>query len=204
MRRSIPSRFTILVMVLSAGCNSNSKPAVPEKPREIATWAPDPALLDQLGPYVDVEGFQVRPPKGYAPIRAPRADPRWKYFGWSGKIGRNWTAPRFLIGIATAPANDNLSTPESILEQSLLGIRRDLSLAATWEQSVREHGRINELKFLRTRWSGETPKKLKMHGVVYSGRDGSQFIQIASIDSEPNDGSSLKLADAAAATFKRK
>jgi hypothetical protein len=72
MQSSIRSKFTILVMALAAGCNSNTKPAIPEKPREIATWTPDSALLDQLGPYVEVEGYQVRPPKGYASIRAPK------------------------------------------------------------------------------------------------------------------------------------
>jgi hypothetical protein len=112
-------------------------------------------------------------------------------------------APIFLIGIATAPADDLDTTPETVLETSLLGIRGKISFS-NWEQSAREHGRINDLKFVRTRWDGDRAMKSKMHGVMYSAKDGSRFIEIASYDDEPNDGPSLKLADAAAATFKRK
>jgi hypothetical protein len=43
-----------------------------------------------------------------------------------------------------------------------------------------------------------------MQGFMYSGKDGPKYIEIASYDVEPNDGPSLKLGEAAAATFMRK
>ena len=74
-----------------------------------------------------------------------------------------------------------------------------------WSQTATERGKVNGLDFLRVRWSGaEKTKGSNMHGFIYVAQDGLNFIQIGSQDIEPHHEQSLKLAEAAVLTIKKR
>jgi hypothetical protein len=166
-------------------------------------WAPDKELLAQLAPYGNVGGYQVRPPRKYDRVVPPPAPPGGQLFAWAGAKRADNTAPMFMVTmLAPPPEVAQKTTLEQFLDSMLGGIKRRRK---DWKQTAVERGQINGLTFLRVRWSGtEAAKGWKMHGFMYVARDGPNFIQIASQDVEPNHAEALKLAEAAALTFRKK
>ena len=70
---------SMVVLLLGLGCEQRASapavrtpPPVPSRPPQATpvavaakVWQADPALLDQLEPYQDVEGYEIRLPKGF-------------------------------------------------------------------------------------------------------------------------------------------
>jgi hypothetical protein len=66
-----------------------------------------------------------------------------------------------------------------------------------------EYGNINGLKFGRVRWSAEQPvTKQRSQGFVYIATSGQLDIMLDSQDIEPHHAATLKIAEAAAETFR--
>ena len=66
-----------------------------------------------------------------------------------------------------------------------------------------EYGRINGLSFARVRWSAKNPATgQQTHGLAYVATPGQSDIMIDVQDIEPHQASTLKVADAAARTFR--
>jgi hypothetical protein len=66
-----------------------------------------------------------------------------------------------------------------------------------------EYGKVGELTFARVRWSAEHPvTKQRTHGFVYLATPGQLDIMLDSQDIEPYHELSLRIAEAAALTFR--
>jgi hypothetical protein len=174
-----------------------------KKPAGAASgWEPDKALLEQLEPYQDVDGYQVRPPRGYASIQPP-TPPGSKVFSWAGMPRADGTAPIFTVLIATPTREEAKGiTLENFVERMLAAVK---ALRQDWQQTPAERGQVNGLSMLRTTWQGTAPQgNFRMRGFDYFAQDGGTFICIRSQDVAPHGEQALKLAEAAALTFRKK
>jgi hypothetical protein len=162
-------------------------------------WEPEAALLEKLQPETEVEAYRVRPPKGYTMTATPA--PNGKAYAWAGAPRANGVTPSFTVLVMTVPQREATISAEDFVGKMLEGVkkRRD-----GWQQSATERGQVNGLEFARTRWSGTEPTKgWKMHGFSYGFKDGNTYVQLASQDAEPDHEAPLKLAEAAALTFRK-
>jgi hypothetical protein len=204
--------LALAALVSLAGCRkattspgspaaSGTRSASTGQDRPPAVWSPDAALLEQLGPIADVDGYQVRPPQDYAFSPPPATPPGVKGFGWKGTPREDRTAPQLIVGLTSRPPGEADVALEQYLEEMLGGVQRRRT---DWTQTPAERGQVNGLTFVRARWSGTDPERQqKMHGFMYVAKDGSTVIHISSQDVEPHHPDALRLAEAAALTFKK-
>jgi len=178
-----------------------------KKPAGMASsWKLDKALLDQLEPYQDVEGYQIRLPKGFNATPLPITPPQ-------GQKLFHWMAPRQGAGgasstsfvqvfLATAPSPEAAKANlEPALTTATEGMKRD---QREWKQMPAEAGRINGLPCLRVKFQGVLAGSgAKTRGFAYAAQDGSVVIAI-SVVSAGDNAEALKLAEAAALTFRKK
>ena len=205
--RRIFQLLTPAALVVTAGCDNTTKPSgattVPvHTAPPISDWEPNARLLEQLGPAADVDAYQLRPPQGYSFVTSPAIAPGAKAFAWIGTRRNDRTVPMLFIGVVSPPAEEANITVEQYLEKRLESVK---SGRTSWMQTKPERGRVNGLTFVRSRWSGtDTETQWNKHGIMYATRDGSTFIHLHIQDSEPHHEETLRLAEAAVLTFKRK
>jgi len=103
--------------------------------------------------------------------------------------------------LLTPPPGEADIKLEDILDRFLKGASEHWR---AWIQEPVEAGRVNGLKFIRTRWSGiNIATGQPTRGFLYLARDGDIVIQISSQDVEPDHEQPLGLAETAALTFKK-
>jgi hypothetical protein len=192
-----------LVLVLNKDSDSPAKKSAPKEKEatKSADWKPEAAMLDRLAPETTVEGFRVRPPKGYTLKVMPKTTS--KGYGWAGPRSAGGTRSQFLMSVASPlpPEYSNL-TLEQMLDRMMTAMQG--RNAQGWTRTPTERGRINGLPFVRTYWSGiSSTLGRKMHGFWYLTRDGQTLVMLMSQDAEPGYQEPLKLAEAAALTFKK-
>jgi len=208
MRKSFPELFihVAVAVLMTAGCrgkpSDRSTSAAPSAP--LPVWEPDAKLLEELGPATTVQDYQVRAPKAYS-LTPPdaKATGGIRAFYWTGRPREDKAAPYFLIALVSSPAGEATETTLARdLDELLEGFKRRRS---NWTQSVPERGRVNGMAFVRSYWSGTDPEKQgTLYGFMYATRDGANLIHLSSQDVEPHREHALKLAEAAALTFKKK
>jgi hypothetical protein len=172
-----------------------------KKPGAAASaWEPDKALLDQLEPYQDVEGYQIRLPKGYSLTQLPMATPAgMKLFFWMGPRQADGGASFVQVSLVALPSQEtklNLATALAGAQDALKAQQRE------WQQTPAEPGQINGLPSLRVQNRG-AQGGAKVRGFMYAVQDGSTLIMISGAAPEAN-ADALKLAEAAALTFRKK
>src|SRR5438477_9673531 len=59
---------------------------------------------ESLGGAVQVEGYEIRPPKDQ-PQNEMKGPPGSKLYAWGGNLRPDKTAPSFLMGLSTPPAD---------------------------------------------------------------------------------------------------
>jgi hypothetical protein len=166
----------------------------------LPTWTPDAAMIDTLADEFPIDAYMIRPPKGYRHKNVPSPAPGIKYFQWDGDLRAEGLAPMFLITITTLPTNEK---PPSLAEFYSVAMSVGQEASDNWKTQPNDKGTVNGLTFLRGQWSGVSKKHgLKIHGVDFLAIDGNILIRIQIQDIEPPV--SLKLGEAAAATFRKK
>jgi hypothetical protein len=209
---------------LALGCGQNhSAPAVPTAPPAptpppspppstapaVTTkdWRPDAALLDQLEPYQDVEGYEIRLPKGFE-LAGPPETPLPGISGrtWKGPARSDGSRPSFLLKLITPPPEAAASLSAATLEDGLQGVLPPNEVRGPdYQQESAESGQINGIAFARVgfrfTWAGTQGK---VQGAAYSGKQGGTFIGIRIHDYEPYHEESLKLLNAAVMTLRKK
>jgi hypothetical protein len=196
------SLFLVLgLVVVVIGCKQKATPTS-EAETPLPDWKPDSALLDKLAEETELEGYLVRPPKGYAKTTPPGGPPGAKFTAWSGVARPDGTSPMFMIMVGSPPPKERLPSLNGFLTLMIDPVKQRHQ---NWSQTASERGTLNGLTFLRTRWSGTEPGKgWKMHGIMYVAIDGRNFIQLASQDLEPHHEQALKLGETAVQTFRKK
>jgi hypothetical protein len=164
-------------------------------------WVPDASQLSKLGGIETVEEFTVRPPNGYKYVNGAGPDGSMIY-GWSGPKRSSGTAPQFLI-LIFSPESE---VRQSDMEPGLAALLASFADGKTgWKLGPIEHGVVNGLPFVRTRWEGyETSLGYKVFGFSYLTIVGKKVIHLSSQDVEPFQTEALALAEAAARTFSKK
>ncbi|HYV35329.1 MAG TPA: hypothetical protein VE988_06470 [Gemmataceae bacterium] len=166
-----------------------------------STWLPDAVLAKQLGNETNVEGYQLRPPKGYFAGQSSTPFEGAKLLPWAGDLRPDNTVPGLLVMILKPPPNIPKRSLEQFHAEMLKGIE---NRRKSWSPSAIEQGQINGLTFVRTYWSGtDSTSGKKMHGFKYSAIDGEIYIDLGCQDVDPHHREALKLGEAAALTFKK-
>jgi|GEM_PF-3008208 len=177
-----------------------SKPAA--EALQLPIWKTELALLAELGPEEAVDNYIVRPPRGYGRVTPPAGTvpPQGQFFFWASEPREDGTAASFTMMIVTPPGNEEFPSLEDAHEQSMDSIKKRRQ---TWQVTRREAGLVGGIRFLRSRWNGMDAELGPMHGFNYSAFDGRTFIRIASQDLRQYHQQALKIAEAAALTFRK-
>jgi len=169
--------------------------------QSLATWNTDQAALSQLADAVTVEGFSIRPPKGY--LLQTRSGPyESKANVWVGPTRADGTRGQVMVLTVSAAAERlgplNL---EELFEELLAGLRERRT---QWKQSATEKGLINGLMFQRIHWSGrDKTNDVGLHGVVYIAIAGETVVQLSSQDVDAHYQDAFGLAESSIFTFER-
>jgi hypothetical protein len=166
-------------------------------------WTADPAMLNRLGEEVKIQGYRIRPPKGYT-LHEQTIDKRLKLFTWRGQKRPNGSVPRLgLSVISLLPQEENEPLRDS-LDKLLLGMKGSQRKLTNFSSSPPEEGQINGIPFLRTRLTGSNPATgIKVQAFAYVGRDGPNMIIFSGQAREPDHEAPIKLTEAAVLTFKK-
>lgn len=151
-----------------------------------------------LDPETTFEGYAFRAPQGYT-TDGPNSIQVWKYEIWVGKERGDGTKPGFKLW--AGPLLPNLNTAELLLAEELDAQKK--LIRQRWTQTPSETIKSNGLSFLRARWTGERDGR-EQQGFVMVALDGNRYVQFSSYDNEPNHEATLKIAEAAAMTLRKK
>lgn len=171
-------------------------PAAPPA-SSMAVWQPEAELANQLGPYEDIEAYQIRIPK-----RFTRRAGSGRQYGWADRGKPLGAAPSLLIVNLTTEVTQRTGslTLEELFNEFLDETSK--TFHADWQQTPPEWGQIAGLTFLRTGWKGNSVNTAdKEHGVTYVCRDGATIIRISIQCDQAQD---LKLHDAAVTSLRKK
>jgi hypothetical protein len=217
--------FILLVLVFFVGCKraapsevsgqaaekkslpDSAKKSAPPEPKIALPaprpWQADKNLLGELDTPTQINGFLLRPPKGYTPIRAKVAPN--ESIDWLSPARADFHKTHLMISIMdpSDPSNPKL-TVDGALNQNLDLLR---TLCESWHQSAFERGNVNGIPFTRVHFRGtyKLQKSMYMQGYSYVARDGNRLIGLSAIeDTSSEQQNFLAAAEAGLLTFQRK
>jgi hypothetical protein len=163
-------------------------------------WAPDPALVGQLALEEILPGFRLRPPGGYTLNHL---------FGTGAYL---WKSPRQPDGSAHSflvmihPLDSGSKVPLKRRGKKYLAnfLKEYKSFFPDIAATPLESGTIDGVEFVRTKLTGTSRKKGKMRGFCYLAVVDKNLVTFTSLASGPNPQGSLKTAETAVLTFKKK
>src|SRR6266850_1425747 len=138
MKRPIIAHAILTTVLLLVG--SIHGRAESEKAAAVPAWTSDKTLSDRLAAEVVVEGFRIRPPRGYNLIQqtGPQGE---KAYGWRGEARSDGVSPSLTATVMTAPPEATEMPPlKAMLDSFLRGIK---SRRTDWKQSDAEAGGVN-------------------------------------------------------------
>lgn len=203
MERILLLAAVVGITVAATGCQQRQPPAQFARPENLPEWRPDAAALAGLSEPTPIPGnpdCTIQPPKRY----------QWQQLEVKPGVpmsGARWASParpdgqenRLLVMIGKRGA-EVPSPPDQFARNFLAS--REQQVGRLQIQPI-EHGMINGLPFARARWTAEHPvAKVRTHGFVYFASPGQLDIMLDSQDQEPYHAETLRLAEAAALTFR--
>ncbi len=161
-----------------------------------AAWAPDPAMLQQLGEPQDVAGYQVRPPTGFTRQTLASAPNVRGAARWLGPRRDDGSTPNLQLTVLDAASAPN--DLDDLLTDEANTLKKDMALE-DWKAEPIERGTIDGHPFGLLEWQALHPgAKKTLHGFLYASKLGEDAVVILSQDlSRAN----LEPAKAAALTF---
>ena len=188
------SIFSLLLSFVAAG-NAQKAPAK----ETTATWKNDASAATKLGPAEKVDGFLIDPPKGYLRVVPPGPEDT-KFTGWVSDSRADGTRAQLVVMTFTPSGEVHQADLEPGLKaliDNMQAGRRDR------KQGAYEHGSINGLPFVRTRWEAfDTTVGRTIFAFNYLTFVRGTVVQISSQDVEPYQKSALELAEASVLTFR--
>jgi hypothetical protein len=178
------------------GTVTRSVPLLRPPAIELPTWHPDPALVADLDQPTRIQGYPIRPPKGFThEQQQTEVGPlhRWK----KDDLGNGRIA--FLSAIVlVAPPNEPVPPVEDYLAGFFSGVKRHVK---DWQEGARERGRIAEVTFTRVGWTcTDTNRNRPVQGFVYAAVHGRNLISLAGTE-HMGQPSMLPLLETAARAF---
>jgi predicted Zn finger-like uncharacterized protein len=197
--------IVVLLLVLNKGDDKSPEGKRPDggPGPGLAAWNPDPAGVQELGPEKTYKGYRFRPPKGYNEVKLnARGNEQLAYFGPARPTGN---APTFVVSMITVPAAEANSPLENIFRNAVAGYENQVQpLIPDFKHGEIERGQINGLEFMRTQTTGTIAQnKNRVKGYFCLHFDGKNFVILAWLDSESEYGTSGKILEAAALSFKK-
>jgi hypothetical protein len=170
-----------------------------------AAWEPDKALVDQLEPYQDIEGgYQIRLPKGFTATSVRTVSPGSDLDLWIGPPrADSHPATIQLFQVKTASPEVAKATLAATLTSAVGQLKDPKAKDGQWKQTPPETGQLGGLTCLRVRNEAVGADGKGLRGVSYAVPDASTQIMIH-ILCPAADADTLKLAEAAALTFRKK
>jgi hypothetical protein len=217
--------FLVVVGLWASGCDSgktapqkqtsSNVPAPPSPPPPSPTpvaspvtgWEPSPTALDDLEPYQDVAGYQIRVPKGWIASTAEAA-PGQKAFVWYGTRPNDnkGAVLRLMVIEAPKPTSSNYeefkkATADSALDEFLRSAR-----SGGFITTNKEAGQINGISFARVNAAirKEADGGYVVQGTTYFGKDDLVVVMLMFNDEESHYTESAKLGISAILTFRKK
>jgi len=226
-RHSCVGAFAFLMIVvglLASGCegdrttqqtnSSMQAPSPPTPAPQSATvsataWEPDPAILDKLGPYYDVKGYEVRVPKGWN--LAPGADyssVKRVLYEWHGPQRDDGTQPEFVVAwIVMQPSQKEVASGLDWLFDDLSGPfaeEGDENSKSSGHVTEKQSGQVNGVRFVRGMITKRGITGANTQSAFYVGRDGPTVVLLRFTDAQSHFKESAKLGVAAIVTFRKK
>lgn len=190
----------VSVGVLTAGLLALG--SVPGNAAPAKGWTPDPAQLGKLAPLTKVAGFQVRPPRGYAPQAINPGG--GTITAWRGEARADGTRPVVMFQkVLIAPKEQNRYT---LVQAFTMFMRSGAKGDSSYTQTPTQTGTLAGVPFVRASWSKTDPETGRTErGFNYMGRrGGGEFFLLGSQDESPDAAAALALAEASVLTFKPK
>ena len=167
----------------------------------LPVWTADSNLSGQLGGIETIDGFAVRPPKNFKYQQQPGLD-GVPIHGWVGEPRADGTRPQFMMLVF--PVSYDVHRAD--LDPGLIALLGSYeSHHKDWKRGPIEHGLINGVYFVRTRWEGfDVSMGRKLYGFSYLAVIDKKIVQLSSQDVEQYQAAALSLAEAATQTFRKK
>jgi hypothetical protein len=178
--------------------------ASPEPPAaSLPQWRPNAALMEQLGPYQEIEGYRIRVPRDFSPLHSSQKLPiGMKLFGWRSPSDGENTGTTLEVKIAIPPPEEEKMRKMSLAEIAVgaigSGDRKECM------SSGMSSGQIGDLTFMKTNWTEMIQGSAKLRGFSLVCKDGLTIVLIRASGAESNVEQNLKLALTAALTFRKK
>lgn len=176
--------------------------SVPGNAAPAKGWTPDPAQLGKLAPLTKVAGFQVRPPRGYAPSAINPGG--GTITAWRGAGRADGTRPIVMFQKVLIPAKEQ--NKYTLVQAFTLFMRSGSKGDSTYTQTPTQTGTLAGVPFVRASWSKTDPETGRPErGFNYMGRrGGGEFFLLGSQDKSPEADAALALAEASVLTFRPK
>jgi hypothetical protein len=178
---------------MAAPVDSNANPS---------DWQPDQSALDQLGDYVDFEGYQIRVPRGFTPLPATE-QPGAKTTGWAGPAREDGFRQSLRLAMIPLSERELHSTVPQVLDTFLAGTKTHYE---NWQATTVEAGKINGRVFYRVECRGlvKDGPKVEVHLLNYAARDGNDIVYLLIIDNESILSNPSSPSGVAALTLEKK
>ena len=189
-------RPSLSVLLPSVLLLTGSAHAAPHAPKTV--WKPDPQFIPKLAPETTIDGYRFRPPGGYLHREIKQGQP---LHAWEAPKRKDGTHASLTLMVMHIPDRDPRTfPPDKVLDRFVGAVERSRT---NWTRIPTQHGEVNGLPFVRTRWVGtDKITHRKMEGFQYVAVDGRTLVVVGSQDLDGQD-SSLKLAETSVLTLRK-
>ena len=165
-----------------------------------SSWKPDAKLLSHLEPEKDFGDFSLRLPAGYVVEEHDMSTPEAHITGYLAKGPKRTEGsfPVIFIVVGTASSGYNTGSAEALLNgNEVINGKSDLV------KSDFQDGEANGLQMVRQyfKYPLKPGSSRLLHGFHYATTDGQTDAIVAAMDAEPDNATTLPLAEASALTL---
>lgn len=181
-----------------AGCKKKRADDGDNSGTASSEWKADPAAASQLADDYEIEGYTIRPPKGYS--HREQVEDRGTLNLWYGPERADRTTASFVVRMATIPPGEALPSLDEVYKLGVESIRKKWAAVTI---SPPADGKIGGVRFLRADLSGTYAAGTKpMRGFTYLAQDNRTRIMIHFQDLDTN-AEGYRVAQAAALSFRK-
>jgi predicted Zn finger-like uncharacterized protein len=133
--------------------------------KTLGGWAPDPDLLDKLGPEEKVQGYKIRPPRGY--VLEDKKVGLVKRFVWKGPLRSDQQNSLLIMEIY--PRDPERPSIDRALNNALDSIKKERQGEFPFfDASALEYGTVNGRDFARRRLNlTKKAGSIRLKGFIY-------------------------------------
>ena len=184
----------------------------PEDRREPNTWRADDRQTGGLGPETTIQGYGIRPPKGYQSVPPKGKSEGLDIFVWAGPKREGKLGTTLIVDIFTMDETFRLPEHREAKERyvkaynakAYVAYRKSGEKVFRWQDfkdTPPENGFIGDIPFSRLRWNAKSDlAKSELKGFYYMGEVDNKIITLLSFDS---DDDVLQAREAAVLTFRK-